>query len=85
MRFESFLSEEIEGEIRLLEEEVPEVFREGVVNAYEDGKEVVLEVLYGTFSGIVTLYVRGHNLLSYMPFILDDMLVFGAESVIKNL
>ena len=52
MRVESGLLGEIEGELGLLEKEVPEVFWEGIINAHEDCKEMVHELVYGGFSDV---------------------------------
>ena len=85
MRVESGLFEEIGSELRLLEEEVPELSQESSVNDCENGKEVVLEGAYVVFSVVESEYVWGYDLVSDIPVPLDDTLVFGTDFVINIL
>ena len=85
MSVESGLSEESEGGLHFFEEEATEVFWGGFVDEREDGKGVVLEGAHGTFSGVLLVYVRGYELVSDLPVLLDDTLVLGADFVIDNL
>ena len=82
---ESDLSEEIKGVIQLIYKEIPEVFWEVVVDAHKDGNEVVLEFADGVFGGVAEMYVRGYELVSDLPLLLNDTLVFSADFIIYNL
>ena len=77
--------EEIEGDLCLSEEDVLEIFLEGVVDYHEDGKEVVLEGEYGTFISVASLHVCGYKMVCDIPVFLDDTIVFDTELVINNL
>ena len=46
---------------------------------------MVLEGAYIAFCGIASVQVLGYELLSDLPVFLDEMLVFYADLVIKNL
>ena len=46
---------------------------------------MVLEGAYGTFSRVELVYVCGYELVSYLPVLLYDMLVFDDYFVIENL
>ena len=69
----------------MLDEDVSEFFWEGVVDSREDGEEVVIERAHVAFSGVTPMYVRGYELLSDLPVLLNGMLMFSADFVIKNL
>ena len=69
----------------MLDEDVSEFFWEGVVDSREDGEEVVIERAHVTFSRVTPMYVRGYELLSDLPVLLNGMLMFSADFVIKNL
>ena len=43
-----------------------------------------LEGEHGAFIGVASVPIWGYKLVSYIPVVLDDMLLFGVELAINN-
>ena len=46
---------------------------------------MVLGGAYGMFSGVVSVYARRYELVSDIPILLNDTIVFGADFIIDHL
>ena len=84
-RVEGNLSEEIERELRLYKEEVPELEREILVDAGKDGEKVLLEGVDDALGGVVAMHVGGHKLVLDVPVIFNDTLLLDACFIVEDL
>jgi hypothetical protein len=84
-RIERCLSEEIESELSLRQEEIPKVRGKGGIHTGQDGKEVILESANWTLRTIATMHVRRYQLKLALPGDSDGVLVGRACLVVKDL
>ncbi len=84
-RVESGLPKEIEGQLRLGEKQVPEIWGKRRVYPCQDRQEVALECADGALRPIPAVHVRGDKLELGFPLDGDGFLVRGTSLIVKNL
>ncbi len=78
------MSEEVDCEFCLQEEEVPPVGGEGGVNAGEDRNEMGFECSDRAFGGVVAVHVGWDQLVGAVPHVSDVPSIVGAGFVVEN-
>ena len=81
----SGLAQEVEGELGLLEEFIPQVFGKVGCNSSQDGEEMRLECSDCALCRVATMHVRGDELVAGFPNFRDDAFIFSAGLVVKYL
>ena len=77
--------EEVECELGLGQEFVPQELWEGGIDAGQYGEEVGLERLDGAFGSVAAVDIGGDKEVLAAPILLDDASVFGAGFVVEDL
>jgi hypothetical protein len=85
LRVESGLPKEIEGQFRLWEKQVPEIWGEHGVHPCQDKQEVTLKSADGALRPIPAVHVWGDELELGFPLDGDGFLVRGASLIVENL
>ena len=75
------LTEEVEHELSLIQEEIPQIPGEILIDACEDVEEVVFEGANGALGSIVSMYLGGRELIRHLTLLLDDLLAHADRVV----